>query len=178
MRTSISEISAGRLAARYEPAGERRSAGFTLMEILVVVLIVAITASIAVVNLSRSDLDTLRDEAVRLAASYRHAQDEAVMTGAALGWRGDADGYAYFRRTADGEWQLLDREGGIAGRRLEVPVRLVDVDVGGVKVAPGSVVVLSPSSMALPMRISMEANADRATVEIGARTRVLFAHGS
>lgn len=178
MRTFISEAPGGTPAVRQRRTRVRPCAGFTLIEILVVVLIIAITVSIAMVNLSRSDRDTLREEAARLASSYRHAQDEAVMTGVALGWRGEPDGYAYFRRTSGGGWQPLDREGGITSRRLDVPVRLVDVEVGGVKVAPGTLVVLSPSAISPLMRISMEANADRATVEIGARTRVLLAHGS
>jgi general secretion pathway protein H len=151
--------------------------GFTLVEILVVVLLLGVTVAFVAVNLGSDDREILRGEAARLAMGLEQAQDEVVMTGVALAWRGGADGYQFVRRGADGGWTSLDGEDAFPPRRLALPVRLVDVEVGGVKVAAGALVVLSPSALAAPVRIVLEANSERAAVEVGATTRVVMGSG-
>ena len=148
--------------------------GFTLVEVLVVVLLLGITVGFVAVKLGSDDRQALHDEAARLAIGLEQAQDEAVMTGAALAWRGGADGYQYLRRGADGGWTPLDGDDAFPPRRLPLPVRLVDVEVGGVKTAAGALVVLSPYALAAPTRIVLEAGRERAAVEIGATTRVVL----
>lgn len=156
----------------------RFECGFTLVEVLVVVVLVAITVSFAVVKLEPDDRETVRSEAARLAVSIQQAQDEAVMTGSALAWRGDVEGYRYLRRGAGRNWVPLDGDEAFPARRLPLPVRLVDVEVGGLKAAAGALVVLSPSALASPVRIVLEANSERAAVEVGATTRVVPYRGS
>jgi general secretion pathway protein H len=156
--------------ARHESLSSR---GFTLVEILVVVLLLGIAVAFVAVSLGSDDRETLRREAARLALGLEQAQDEAVMTGAALAWRGGADGYQYLRRDADGNWTSLDGDDAFPPRRLAPPVRLVDVEIGGAKIAAGGMVVLSPSALAAPLRIVLEANSERAAVEVGATTRVV-----
>lgn len=152
--------------------------GFTLVELLVVVLLVAITVSFAVVKLGPADRETVLAEAARLAVSFQQAQDEAVMTGAGLAWRGEPQGYQYLRKGPDRNWIPLVDADVFAPRRLPLPVRLVDVEVGGLKLAPGALVVLSPSALTSPVRIVLEANSERAAVEIGAYARVVPNYGA
>ena len=57
-------------------------------------------------------------------------------------------------------------------------MRLVDVEVGGVKLAAGALVVFSPFALAAPVRIVLEAGRERAAVEIGATTRVVRVDGA
>jgi general secretion pathway protein H len=160
-------------------ARQARSAGFTLIEVLVVVVLVAITASLVVVSMRQDDRALVREEAVRLAESFRHVQDEAILTGTTFGWRGEPRGYEYLRRTPDRQWLPLQAEGGTTFvRRLPESVRLVDVEVNGVKVDPGMLVLVSPSGTATNARVVLEASRDRAFVEIGAVPRVVMQHGS
>ncbi|MCY2951748.1 MAG: GspH/FimT family pseudopilin [Planctomycetota bacterium] len=57
------------------------SSGFTLVEMLIVVVIIAVLAGSAVVNLQgRVDLHTLRASANDLAAAIRYAQTEAALS--------------------------------------------------------------------------------------------------
>jgi hypothetical protein len=148
------------------------------VEVLVVVLLVAITLSFAVVNLGRDDREAVLDEAARLAISFQQAQDEAVMTGTGLAWSGEPQGYRYLRSGPDRNWVPLENTEAFAPRQLPLPVRLVDVKVGGLKLAPGALVVLSPSVLTSPVRIVLEANSQRAAVEIGASARVVPDHGA
>jgi len=144
----------------------------------VVVLLVAITTTFAMAKLGPDDRDTVLGEAGRLALGLQHAQDEAVMTGSGLAWRGDAGGYQYFRRGPDRNWVPLENAEGFAPHQLPLPVRLVNVEVGGLKVAPGTLVVFSPSALGSPVRIVLEANSERAAVEVGASARVVPGHGA
>jgi general secretion pathway protein H len=153
--------------------GGSRSRGFTLIEILVVVLLLGVTVAFLAVNLGSDQRETLRREASSLANGLEQAQDEAVVTGAALAWRGDAEGYQYFRRGADGSWTPLNGDDAFPPRRFPLPVRLVDVEVAGVKIAAGGLVVLPPSALAAPVRIVLEAGTERAAVEVGATARVV-----
>jgi general secretion pathway protein H len=160
----------------YGHQGGRCSRGFTLVEILVVVVVVGIAVAFIAVNLRPDDRETLREEAARLAMGLEHAQDEAVLTGTTLAWRGEGDGYQYLRRGADGTWAPLG-DGVFLPHRLSPPVRVVGVEVGGARIAAGGLVVLSASALAAPVRIVLEAGSERAAVEVGATTRVVIANG-
>ena len=92
--------------------------GFTLVEILVVVLLLGITVGFVAVKLGSDDRQALHDEAARLAIGLEQAQDEAIMTGAILAWRGGPDGYQYLRRSADGGWTPFDGDDAFPPRRL------------------------------------------------------------
>jgi type II secretion system protein H len=155
----------------------RFARGFTLVEVLVVVLLVAITVSFAVVKLAPDDRETVLGEAARLAVSLQQAQDEVILTGAGLAWRGEPKGYRYLRRGPDRSWVPLENDQAFSQREWPLPVRLVDVEVGGLKVSPGALVVLSPAALTSPVRIVLEANSARAAVEVGASARVVQDHG-
>ena len=79
----------------------RRHAGFTLIELLVVIAMLGIAAAVVVLSISGSDQRQLREEAARLGALFRIAQDEARITGRVLVWEADARGYR-FRPVDDG----------------------------------------------------------------------------
>jgi general secretion pathway protein H len=161
-----------------EAIARRRRAGFTLVELLVVVLLIAITASLAVVSLRTDERALVREEAARLAGSLRHMQDEAILTGATFAWRGEPLGYEYLRRGPDRSWLPLDADAAALSRRLPDPVRLVDIEVDGAKLEPGALLVLSPAGVLATARLTLEANRDRAAVEVGATTRVVTHGGS
>ncbi|HQR52398.1 MAG TPA: GspH/FimT family pseudopilin [Burkholderiales bacterium] len=152
------------------------SRGFTLIEILVVLLLISVSVSFVAINVRADDRDLLREEAARLAASLEQAQDEAVFTGASLAWRGAAEGYQYLRRTADGSWTPLD-DSLFRPWQLPPAVRLVDVEVAGMKVVAGALVVLSPSALSGPVRVVLAAGSERAAVEVGASTHVFLGDG-
>jgi general secretion pathway protein H len=177
MPTSITDRGACRGACRPARQGGR-SRGFTLIEILVVMVLVAVTLSIAVANVAPDNRALLRDEAQRLATSFRQAQDEALLTGVTLGWQPDTGGYRFLRRPRGSEWQPLDQAGEASVRRLPTPVQVVDVEVGGVKVEPGALVVLSPSSVPPPVRIVLQADGLRAAVEIAGTAKVVLLNAS
>lgn len=72
-----------------------RRSGFTLIELLVVIAILGIAAAVVALSVSRSDGRLLQEETARLGALFRIAQDEARITGRALVWEADLNGYRF-----------------------------------------------------------------------------------
>jgi general secretion pathway protein H len=69
--------------------------GFTYIELLVVILILAVAAGMASLSVSPSEERLLATEIDRLAALFRLAQNEAKVSGRPLAWRCDTDGYRF-----------------------------------------------------------------------------------
>lgn len=68
-----------------QPPGVRRAVGFTLIEVLVVVVLVAIVAAMVMLSLGREGQRATALEAEALAALCNHLSDAAVRTGQAYG---------------------------------------------------------------------------------------------
>ncbi|MEM8799080.1 MAG: type II secretion system minor pseudopilin GspH [Pseudomonadota bacterium] len=80
-------------------------AGFSLIELLVVLVIIGVVSALAVGTLPPSD-ESIRKEAERLAAQLRSATEESVVRGAPLAAVIDDQGYRFFLRKG-GIWQSL-----------------------------------------------------------------------
>lgn len=77
-------------------AARPASRGFTLLELLMVVLLVGILSGIALISLNPGGLDRrLRDEADRLAVLMEQASNEAVMQNQEYGLMLTGDGYVF-----------------------------------------------------------------------------------
>lgn len=72
--------------------------GFTLIEMLVVVAIIAIAASMVSLSVASSSGRALRADAERLIDAFAVAQSEARSDGRAIRWRADAQGWWFERR--------------------------------------------------------------------------------
>lgn len=150
--------------------------GFTLLEILVVMVLIAIVVSLASVRFQRDDRQILRDEALRLAALLMHARDEAITTGVALGWRADQSGYRFSRRGASREWEDLASDDILRPRALPPPIQLVGIEVADPGASARSkatagpernpVVIFLPSAANRPFRLVLELNGTRMQVRV------------
>jgi general secretion pathway protein H len=87
--------------------------GFTLIELLLVVVLVAIAASVAAMSVSGSERHRLQEEGDRLSALFRMAQSDARVSGRTLLWEADLAGY-WFRAASgleeDGPREELARK--------------------------------------------------------------------
>lgn len=84
-----------------------RSRGFTLFEILVVIVIISIVLSLALLPVSLAKRDVTETEAKRLAALLRYAIDDSLLTSRHVGVKLDSHGYSFLSRGKDG-WLLLE----------------------------------------------------------------------
>lgn len=79
--------------------------GFTLIEIMVVMVLIGIITSFAVLSVGGGPRDRLAEEARRLAALVELHQQEAILSGELRSIRFTRAGYAVLSQNERGEWQ-------------------------------------------------------------------------
>ncbi|WP_036218205.1 type II secretion system minor pseudopilin GspH [Marinospirillum minutulum] len=89
----------------YKPSTACKSQGFTLLEVLVVLFIIGITASIAVVTMQRSEQDLVDKQARQLLEDFSYARDLALNRYRLVGWQVTESGYRFTLRDELGLWQ-------------------------------------------------------------------------
>jgi general secretion pathway protein H len=113
----------------------REHRGFTLLEVLVVVAIIGVMATLALSSIGNRSLDDrLGLEARRLRELFALAADEAVLQGLELGFVQTAEGYE-FLVLKEGRWQPLEGSGPLRARALAEPFYL-RLQVDGRPVTP------------------------------------------
>jgi general secretion pathway protein H len=150
------------------------SHGFTLVELLVVIVIVGITLSLVVVNFSRDDRQVLADEAQRLAMLLEHAHDEAIASSRAFAWIADGESYRFAVATDDGTWANVGNDNLLRSREWAPGVHF-----GGIRVMRGegqrqasSRIAFSPSGFMSPFDLSLTAGDARAVITGSAVGRI------
>lgn len=78
--------------------------GFTLIEVMVVVVIIAVLSAMLVIVAMPGDGDLAEKEARRLAALLELASAETRAGGESMAWSPEGDGYSFWQRSNDGEW--------------------------------------------------------------------------
>ncbi len=102
----------------------QRLAGFTLIEVLVAVAIIAIVALVVGIGLSGLGGDReLEREATRLKKHVDYACENAVLDGRSVGLVQTAEGYRFVERIG-GQWQPVRDQPALAAHRLPTNMRL------------------------------------------------------
>ena len=123
-----------------------RVAGFTLLELMVVMVLIGIIFSFAVLSMRGDDVaELMEQEARRLETLLMLANDEAIVRGEELGVRFDEDGYEILVLALDG-WQLPD-DGLLKAYTLPADIRMrlvLEDDRTGDRIAPDDTDVEPP----------------------------------
>jgi len=113
--------------------------GFTLIEMLIVVVVIGVAAGLAVVNLGTDDRRAVQGEAKRLAGALEHAAELAQWRGEPLGVSADGTGYRFWRRGADDTWTTLGDDEVLAPRALPAQWSIRPASFAGAPVAPDAI---------------------------------------
>jgi general secretion pathway protein H len=97
-----------------------RARGFTVLELLVVLLVMGIAAGLASVAARPDDRALLRVEADRLALLLELAGAEARDGGRAIAWSVNGTGYRFWRHGGDAQWIEI-RDGELLRARVLPP---------------------------------------------------------
>jgi general secretion pathway protein H len=135
--------------------------GFTLLEMLVVLVIVGILVGVASLALTRNPRTDLNEEAQRLALLFESAGDEAQVRARPIAWQPAEEGFSFDMHTDDG-WRPL-RDDLLGPRRWEGGVTSVSISYPGSDVHP-SRLVFGTESIDAPVQITLFSAAGQATI--------------
>nr|WP_258187438.1 GspH/FimT family pseudopilin [Trinickia symbiotica] len=139
-----------------------RSAGFTLLEMLVVLVIVGLLMAVVTLSPSRNRRTDLVEEAQRLASLLESADDEAQVRSAQIAWQPVDGGYTFYQRAESGTW-LPMRDQLLRPHRWHADVTGISVRYTGSGQSV-SRIVLGGESIDVPVTITLSSGAARLLV--------------
>ena len=151
-------------SARGTCRSARTAPGFTLIEMLVVLLIMGLMVGMASAIVRPGDRTQVCHEADRLAQLLDLAATEARLTGWSVAWTPDAQGYRFWRMTADARWVELRDSDALRPRRLPPGARVAAMQVENVPVTGDMRLEFTPQGRVFAFRIELTLGAARCAV--------------
>jgi len=143
--------------------------GFTLVELLVVLVVMGIALGMVVVQLMPDGRTTLREEAARLALLLENAGLEARSSGRSMAWSAENTGYLFWKKNDYNDWARIQDDTTFRPRTLPEGIHIGEVTLDNQTIKPGEQLALSASAFAPPFRIRIS-NASASTSVIGKST--------
>lgn len=153
-------------------AASGHSRGFTLIEILVVVAILAIGAGIAAVAFSGDEHRALAREARRFAGAVEYAVERAKVRHETLGVSAEGGAWRFWRRAADGRWSALSDDPALAPRILPAPLQAAAQAYAGASLPHDAIVPLRATGRNEPFAFVFADEHLHATVRADPLSRV------
>jgi general secretion pathway protein H len=148
--------------------------GFTLVELLVVLVVMGIALGMVVVQLMPDKQAPLRDEAARLSLLLENAGLEARASGRSLAWSGEKNQYRFSSKNDYGDWVRIVDDSPFRPRTMPEGVNIGEVSVEGLPLKQEEYILLSANTYAAPFRIHLTSEYGGASVNGKSTGDVLF----
>ena len=158
--------------ANNSPIMPRRPWGFTLIEIMVVMVILAIMMTLVSVNFSHDNGRVLGDEANRLAALLEHAQSEAMLTGKPVAWSATSGKYQFWQRGKEGKWDQPSSDELLRERTFPIAIEFGEIRIAGIAIKADERLIFFAGGLNPPFDIVLKFQDKQLTVRGGATGRV------
>ncbi|WP_428983370.1 GspH/FimT family pseudopilin [Paraburkholderia diazotrophica] len=139
-----------------------RQRGFTLLEMLVVLVIAGLLVSLAALTMTRNPRTDLNEEAQRLALLFESAGDEAQVRARPIAWLPVEGGFRFDIHTNDG-WRPLRDDDLLGPRQWEGGVTGVAIDYPGSD-THSERIVFGTESIDTPVQVTLFSPVGRATI--------------
>ena len=150
-----------------------RTSGFTLVEILVVIVILGIAAGVAIVSATPDERDLSVREARRFAGALEYAAQRAQFRNELLGVSATGRAIRYWRRDfTNDRWQLVDDDDILRARAFPDPVDAMAVAFAGQAPASDAVIPLRASGRNEPFAFALTTPAWRTLILLDPLNRV------
>jgi len=142
----------------------KHPAGFTIIELLVVLVIVGIIVTMAVLSVGRSPEDRLETEMERLATLLQLAKEESIFQARELGLGIWEYGYQFYRLDIN-DWRPISDDPHLQRRALPEDIELhlflegIEAELADEPVDKPQVFILSSGEMSI-FELTMEVTAD------------------
>lgn len=150
----------------------RSSNGFTLIEVLVVLVVIGIVIAMVGVNLAPDPRQSLDTEARRLALLLEQARDEAMSSGSSIAFSAEGQRYTFWQRQAepgpDGirPWKEAIASELFHPRRLSGAISVDDLRINRQAAdKEAQKIVFAPSGMMLPFSLTLGLGEHRIVIE-------------
>ncbi|MDD4911215.1 MAG: prepilin-type N-terminal cleavage/methylation domain-containing protein [Sideroxydans sp.] len=118
--------------------------GFTLLEMLVVLVLASIMLSMVAINLFPDEQRVLYDEGERLAYLLERAGKTARIGGQPLAWSSSGREHRFWKKNKQGEWRRVEQDDLLHPRTLPDDMRVTLANIADKPVQAGDMLALSP----------------------------------
>ena len=154
----------------------RRAWGFTLIEILVVIVILGIAAGLAVALVEPDERDLSAREARRFAGALEYAAQRAQWRNEMVGVSAAQRVVRYWRRDATNDrWQVIDDDDILRSRALPAPLDAMALAFAGRALASDAIVPLRASGRNEPFAFALATPGWRTVIALDPLNRVSIA---